>query len=797
MPAIRTSFSAEDFLSEDVRGAIHRRIREIGGIGLLAIAAAAAMALASWSVQDPSLSHATAAPVRNLLGAPGAIVADLLMQLIGLASIALVLPIAVWGWRLLTHRSLDRERLRLVLWILGALAATAFASSLPASRAWPLPTGLGGVIGDALLRIPASLMHAPLSGALRIAIGGATGMAAMVALAFSMGLGWRDRIEGEPEDAASDPAAEERSLISLGWIHHGILSLRARLGRLFRTAGRRAAPQAPKIRIEPASAESDDEAWEEEAEDEEDGPAPRARRRARSPARTGTKRSRRGFELPSLSLLTAPKSGDRTTLSAETIQENATALESVLADFGVRGEIINAHPGPVVTLYELEPAPGIKSSRVIGLSDDIARSMSALSARVAVVPGRNAIGIELPNPRRERVYLRELLASEDYATSGAKLPLCLGKTIGGEAVIVELARMPHLLIAGTTGSGKSVAINTMILSLVYRLRPEECKLIMVDPKMLELSVYDGIPHLLTPVVTDPKKAVVALKWAVREMEERYKKISKLGVRNIEGYNARVAEALARGETLTRTVHTGYDRESGDAIYEKENLELDPLPYVVVIVDEMADLMMVAGKDIEGAIQRLAQMARAAGIHVILATQRPSVDVITGTIKANFPTRISFQVTSKIDSRTILGEQGAEQLLGQGDMLYMAGGGRISRVHGPFVSDEEVEKVVRHLKSQGAPHYLDAVTADELEEEDGAVFDATAMGGEANDLYQQAVQIVLRDRKASTSYIQRRLQIGYNRAASIMERMEEEGVVGAANHAGKREILVGEGNDGRY
>ena len=800
MPAIRTGFSAEDFLPEDVRGAIHRRIREIGGIGLLALAAAAGTALASWSAQDPSLSHATAAPVRNLLGVPGAVAADLLMQLIGLASIAFVLPIAVWGWRLLTHRSLDRERLRLILWIFGALAATAFASSLPATRAWPLPTGLGGVIGDALLRVPASLAHAPLSGALRIAIAGVTGIAAIVALASSMGLGWRDRVEGEgePNDTASDPAAEEaRSWISLGGIHHGILSLRARLGRLLKTAGRPAAP-APKLRIEPAAAELDDEAWEEAAEDEEDGPAPRARKRKRAPARTGARRSRSGFELPSLSLLTAPKSSDRATLSVEAIQENATALESVLADFGVRGEIINARPGPVVTLYELEPAPGIKSSRVIGLSDDIARSMSALSARVAVVPGRNAIGIELPIPRRERVYLRELLASEDYATSGAKLPLCLGKTIGGEAVIVELARMPHLLIAGTTGSGKSVAINTMILSLVYRLRPDECKLIMVDPKMLELSVYDGIPHLLTPVVTDPKKAVVALKWAVREMEERYKKISKLGVRNIEGYNARVAEALARGETLTRTVHTGYDRESGDAIYEKENLELDPLPYVVVIVDEMADLMMVAGKDIEGAIQRLAQMARAAGIHVILATQRPSVDVITGTIKANFPTRISFQVTSKIDSRTILGEQGAEQLLGQGDMLYMAGGGRISRVHGPFVSDEEVEKVVRHLKSQGAPLYLDAVTAEELEEEDGAVFDATAMGGsESNDLYQQAVQIVLRDRKASTSYIQRRLQIGYNRAASIMERMEDEGVVGAANHAGKREILIGDGNDGRY
>jgi S-DNA-T family DNA segregation ATPase FtsK/SpoIIIE len=465
----------------------------------------------------------------------------------------------------------------------------------------------------------------------------------------------------------------------------------------------------------------------------------------------------------------------------------------------VRGEIINTRPGPVVTLYELEPAPGIKSSRVIGLADDIARSMSALSARVAVVAGRNAIGIELPNPSREKVYLRELLASSDYVDSAAKLPLCLGKAIGGEPVIADLTRMPHLLIAGTTGSGKSVGINTMIMSLVYRLRPDQCRLIMVDPKMLELSVYDGIPHLLAPVVTDPKKAVVALKWAVREMEERYKKMSKLGVRNIEGYNARLAEAKSKGEKLSRTVHTGYDKESGEAIYEKEELELDPLPFIVVIVDEMADLMMVAGKDIEGAVQRLAQMARAAGLHVILATQRPSVDVITGTIKANFPTRISFQVTSKIDSRTILGEQGAEQLLGQGDMLYMAGGGRISRVHGPFCSDEEVEKIVRHLKSQGTPHYLEAVTAaDDEDDEDNAVFDSTTMGApESGDLYQQAVEVVMRDRKASTSYIQRRLQIGYNRAASLMERMEKEGVVGQANHAGKREILIGEDAAERY
>jgi S-DNA-T family DNA segregation ATPase FtsK/SpoIIIE len=497
------------------------------------------------------------------------------------------------------------------------------------------------------------------------------------------------------------------------------------------------------------------------------------------------------FELPALDLLAEPKIWDSAEVPVEMLQENAATLENVLWDFNVKGEIINVRPGPVVTLYELEPAPGTKSSRVISLADDIARSMSAVSARVAVVQGRNAIGIELPNHKRETVFLRELLASQDFETSKQKLALCLGKTIGGEPVIADLARMPHLLVAGTTGSGKSVAINTMILSLVYRLSPAECRLIMVDPKMLELSVYDGIPHLLTPVVTDPKKAVVALKWAVREMEDRYRKMSKLGVRNIDGFNARVVEAKARGETITRTVQTGFDRETGEAVYEDEVMDLDALPYIVVIVDEMADLMMVAGKEIEGAIQRLAQMARAAGIHVILATQRPSVDVITGTIKANFPTRISFQVTSKIDSRTILGEMGAEQLLGQGDMLYMAGGGRITRVHGPFCSDEEVEKVVAHLKRQGRPQYLDAVTADEDEGAgaDAPVFDQGEFGSPSGDLYDQAVAVVLRDKKASTSYIQRRLQIGYNRAASLMERMEHEGIVGPANHAGKREILI--------
>jgi S-DNA-T family DNA segregation ATPase FtsK/SpoIIIE len=794
MSVIERGLDTLAVISDHFNEVVRRRLRELAGLGLIALAFTGAAALATWSVHDPSLSHATSAPVRNMLGAQGAIVADLLMQLLGLASVVLLLLVAILGWRLVTHRPLYRERWRLLLWLVAAVFAAAFASCLPRTATWPLPAGLGGVIGDAVVRIPAFVLG-PLSGMPRMVLAGVTGMLALAAFAVAAGMFWRDPHAEADDRSVRDEYQddEERTSVSLGWLVHGLLSLKARLRLLF--AERPASPArmaVARARLEPRFTEpaEAEEEFEEEAEDDAEAATPR-RRRTR-PARPAPRRSSGGYVLPSHNLLSAPRASERSMLSSSEIEENGRALESVLGDFGVRGEIINARPGPVVTLYELEPAPGIKSSRVIGLSDDIARSMSKLSARVAVVPGRNAIGIELPNPTREKVYLRELLDDDDYADTTAKLPLCLGKTIGGESVIVDLTRMPHLLIAGTTGSGKSVAINTMILSLVYRFKPDQCRLIMVDPKMLELSVYDGIPHLLTPVVTDPKKAVVALKWAVREMEERYKKMSKLGVRNIDGYNARVDEAKAKGETLTRTVHTGYDKESGEAIYEKEELELEALPYLVVIVDEMADLMMVAGKDIEGAIQRLAQMARAAGIHVILATQRPSVDVITGTIKANFPTRISFQVTSKIDSRTILGEQGAEQLLGQGDMLYMAGGGRISRVHGPFVSDEEVEKVVRHLKSQGVPQYLEAVTAEDELSEDGTVFDSTGMGaGDATDLYQQAVQIVTRDRKASTSYIQRRLQIGYNRAASLMERMELEGVVGQPNHAGKREILVEE------
>jgi DNA segregation ATPase FtsK/SpoIIIE, S-DNA-T family len=492
------------------------------------------------------------------------------------------------------------------------------------------------------------------------------------------------------------------------------------------------------------------------------------------------------YELPPAELLTAPPpTRHEERLDEEALSANARLLESVLEDFGVKGKIVKVRPGPVVALYELEPAPGTKSSRVISLADDIARSMSAISVRVAVVPGRNVLGIELPNARRETVYLRELLASEAYERTAAKLTLVLGKDIGGAPVIVDLARMPHLLIAGTTGSGKSVGINTMILSLLYRLPPSQCKFIMIDPKMLELSVYDGIPHLIAPVVTEPKKAVVALKWTVREMENRYRSMSMLGVRNIAGYNLRLQEAARKGEVLKRRVQTGFDAESGKPLFEEQPLEMAPLPYIVVVVDEFADLMLVAGKDIEAAVQRLSQMARAAGIHLLMATQRPSVDVITGTIKANFPTRVSFQVTSRIDSRTILGESGAEQLLGQGDMLYMAGGGRISRVHGPFVRDDEVEAVVNFLKDQGDPDYVEEVT---LEDDEAWMPDLEGGGASGDELYDRAVALVCRERKASTSFVQRYLQIGYNRAARIIERMEAEGVVSTANHVGKREVL---------
>ncbi|MEW5425063.1 DNA translocase FtsK 4TM domain-containing protein [Amorphus sp. 3PC139-8] len=927
-------------------------VRLVGAL-LVVVSLALIVALATWSVTDPSLSYAVDRPINNWLGWPGSVVADLLMQTVGLAApLVVVLPLAVAA-KLLRRRPPLLHWSRFLYALLAIAASAAALALVPASAGWPLPTGLGGALGDGVVAITV----APLGGAKGLAAIASVGVFALVAAfaAFrtavprprhrlaaaavaSRGFDVRPvqpasevtRRARPAQKRAPDPFEEEDDgeedggtlSAFAGRVTHWALATRARYRRRFagktgtqndprrrsgslRDALRKAtaaededvgfdtgfdeaaygeepAPPLRRRRVEPRfdlgawtdeveeavddvrQARDDrdetrfsrepeaDEAQDDPFADDNDDPDPyddppfdvdddpfdaaddgptyqparETRAQAASPARERSQpqsvpavttrvsapagpakagkriireaqpsllRNPGEYEHPPLGLLMAPPAGRRDTgMTPESLEQNARILEGVLEDFGVRGEIINVRPGPVVTLYELEPAPGIKSSRVIGLADDIARSMSAVSARVAVISGKNAIGIELPNERRETVFLRELLASADFEKSKARLPLALGKTIGGESVITDLARMPHLLVAGTTGSGKSVSINTMILSLLYRLKPEQCRLIMVDPKMLELSVYDGVPHLLTPVVTDPKKAVVALKWAVREMEERYRKMAKLGVRNIDGYNNRLAEAQKKGETLTRVVQTGFDRESGEAIFEEETLDFEPMPYIVIIVDEMADLMMVAGKDIEGAIQRLAQMARAAGLHLIMATQRPSVDVITGTIKANFPTRISFQVTSKIDSRTILGEMGAEQLLGQGDMLYMAGGGRIQRVHGPFVSDEEVEEIVAHLKAQGVPDYLDQVTEEDGETASQSSFDLGVDNmSESDDLYDKAVAVVLRDRKASTSYIQRRLSIGYNRAASLIERMEDEGVVGPANHAGKRDILVPE------
>src|ERR1051326_1428100 len=758
------------------------------GIALLVLAIAVFVSLLSYDAADPSLNVATGREPSNWLGATGAYGADLLFQLFGVAALAFGLTLAAWGWRASKGGRFSQFALRALALILGALLLAAALGAVPELLA--LPAGTGGIPGRMAMFFTgkiAAAFSAPWLGVVVPILFAALGLV-LVFLATGI------------------------RAVALG---HAALTIGGAAWRGTLALGRLAFRRREKARQEDAWEDEEEEtaSYEDDFDDDTDiprsdeaydAPSPRdlpGKRRQRDERRRKPKGkpdlqpalnlAEGEYQLPPLGLLAeTPVESTAPAYSDDALEENARLLEAVLGDFGVRGRIVAVRPGPVVTLYELEPAAGVKSSRVISLSDDIARSMSAVAARVAVIPGRNVIGIELPDRKRETVYLRELFSAAEYEKSRAPLTLALGKTIGGEPVMADLAKMPHLLIAGTTGSGKSVALNTMILSLLYRMPPEHCRVIMIDPKMLELSVYDGIPHLLAPVVIDPKKAVVALKWAVKEMESRYGKMAKVGVRGVEAFNERVRKASEKGEVLKRTVQTGFDRETGQPVYEDEVLELEPMPYIVVVVDEMADLMMISGKEIEGAVQRLAQMARAAGIHLIAATQRPSVDVITGTIKANFPTRISFQVTSKIDSRAILGEQGAEQLLGQGDMLYMAAGGRIKRIHGPFVSDHEVEDVVRFLKSQGQPEYLDAVTEEPDEETDDPY---ALMGGgnreSGDDLYDKALAVVARDKKASTSYIQRRLQIGYNGASSLIERMEQDGVVSAPNHKGVREVLL--------
>ena len=808
------------FASPAVRALMSQRSAEFGGLLLGLLGLAILVALATYDPRDPSLNTATTRHVSNMAGPGGAMLADILLQGFGIFAALPGLAMLTWCWRIASRRGLGSftGRFAALLAAMPLLAAAISVLPIPAAASWPVMAGLGGSIGKIVANAELGAGHSLfgivgaasiwlLSTALAVVLGllslglsrsewRSAGHAAGVAARFSVsggrgavgalsrGAGGVSNASGwlvnlvnrgpglEPDDPPGLPAARPRPVV-------------------------RQPPPGDTIRPDPRQDLTQSDAPQSDQHESEPIAIPvRGLKFVPPPSRKAHQPSlplaEEGWKFPSMDLLKPPPPRASTGPSEEALQANARLLETVLSDYGVQGEIVEIRPGPVVTLYELVPAPGIRSARVIGLADDIARSLAVTAVRIATVPGRNVIGIEVPNSKRETVFLSEILSSDEVLKHAGRLSLALGKDISGKAVVADLSRMPHLMIAGTTGSGKSVGVNAMILSLLYRLSPDQCRLILIDPKMLELSIYEGIPHLMAPVVTEPAKAVTALKWTVREMERRYRAMSQLGVRNVGGYNDRVADARAKGEVVTRRVQTGFDPDTGRPTFEEQPLALEPLPFIVVVVDEMADLMMVAGKEIEQAVQRLAQMARAAGIHVIMATQRPSVDVITGTIKANFPTRISFQVISKFDSRTILGEQGAEQLLGMGDMLFMQGGGRITRVHGPFVSDDEVEKVVAFLREQGEPAYLDDVT--EPAEGNGGDADPLFSGiAGANDsdksLFDQAVAVVAREGKASTSFIQRHLNIGYNKAAKLIEQMEKEGIVGVANHVGKREILV--------
>jgi S-DNA-T family DNA segregation ATPase FtsK/SpoIIIE len=761
---------------DGVKKGVRRSGTLLGGATLIVGALLSAVALVNYRPSDPAFNTSAAGPVKNWLGSMGAYGSDLLLSLWGPPAALLIPLMIVLGLRL--ARGADAGRwMRALLLTIGGMAAIGTAAALLWGGAVNgLPAGWGGAFGLSLAKL----------------IEGGIGMI------------------GEP--AVAEPfrlvAIALTALTGLFLLYLG-LGLRAE-ERAWMASRRVSMPRLPQRAAEPEAA--DDDLYEEDDEQEEQQPAAKRARapviNAPEPPRTVindraapdmTKRPARerqpslalgdAYQLPTLDLLNPPPPVANTTLDKAALERNARLLESVLEDFSVKGEIVEVRPGPVVTMYELEPASGIKASRVIQLADDIARNMSALSARVATIPGRSVIGIELPNAKREMVTLSELVASDAFEDQQASLPLILGKNIAGDPVVADLAPMPHLLVAGTTGSGKSVGLNCMILSLLYRLTPEQCRMIMIDPKMLELSIYEDIPHLLSPVVTEPAKAIRALKWTVEQMEDRYRMMASVGVRALSSFNAKVREAKVKGQPLGRKVQTGYDQESGQPTYEMEELEYEVLPQIVVIIDELADLMMTAGKEVEFLIQRLAQKARAAGIHLIMATQRPSVDVITGVIKANLPTRISFSVTSKIDSRTILGEQGAEQLLGKGDMLYMPGGKQIARVHGPFVSDEEVRAVADFWRGQGHPEYVQSVT--EEPEDGGYMFEGQPTGDDdaETSIYKKAVQVVAESQKASTSYLQRQLRVGYNNAARLIERMEKEGKVSAPDHVGRREVLI--------
>ena len=744
------------------------------GAFIITFTLAAFVSLIGYDAMDASSNVATARQINNYLGSFGSKLADFIVTYWGISLAAfLVAPIS-WGYNCLRLREFLHPYTRIMAFFLGSLFLSIFLGLLPSEYFGQYK--LGGSIGHLFASLSmnsSNIFNFPFRREILLFV---SFCLTMLSFNFAVGITYKTWYKGF------------RAIVVYTWkflrlcfriIALGISKIKFSRNReeMDELVVKPEKEKAPKERKEPKV----------KAEKEE---TPAASQNKATPKPAKKKDIDDGYMYPDVNLLSRPKDKGGNLISEKELESIARDLENVLQEFGVNGKIVKVRPGPVVTLYELEPAPGTKTARVIGLADDIARSMSAVSVRIAVVPGSNTIGIEMPNKNRETVWFKDLLEDPAFRETKNTLNVVLGKDIGGRNVYADLAKMPHLLVAGTTGSGKSVGVNTMILSLLYRMRPEECKLIMIDPKMLEFSMYNGIPHLLTPVITDPAKAVIGLKWAVKEMEDRYRAMAQLNVRNIAGYNQKLQELKASGEKIERTVQTGFDAETGKPIFEKQELDLTPLPYIVIVVDEMADLMLVAGKDVEAAIQRLAQMARAAGLHLIMSTQRPSVDVITGTIKANFPTRISFQVTSKIDSRTILGEQGAEQLLGMGDMLYMPAGQRPIRVHGSFVKDSEVEKVVEFLKTQREPEYVSGVTEGELSEKDsGSVFDkGDFAAGSDEDLYAQAVAIVQNDKKASTSYIQRKLRIGYNRAASLIDKMEEEGIISAADHVGRREVL---------
>lgn len=804
----------QNSLSHNVQAFIARRLVDGFAFVLTLGGGFIIFALLSYSQSDPSWNTAAEADadIANWMGGQGAWVADLFLQTLGLGALVLGGVLVVWGARSFRRQALSPLWLRGICALIAALSLSIACSQIP-SGGWLSHPYMGSSAGTLILNV-----LGPMGSGVSSWFGPVTISIVFGALACALGAYaaavTRDEVALFMQRSWFLMTGVALYLIGLvqgfrNWIAHhndpdyrpdpmAVLKAFPKITPTLSSGS--SERKSPVVQAEPPAAQAVPKSEPQAAApvaQKPQGDIPvvtsQAAKKVQASPQQNFSLDGEDWKLPPLDLLETPPEGEKPChLNEDALRKNAELLQNVLADFNVEGDITSIYPGPVVTLYELEPAPGVKSAKVIGLADDIARSMSAVSVRVAVVPGRNVIGIELPNKTREMVYMQELLASELYEKDRAALPLVLGKDIGGQPILADLAKMPHLLVAGTTGSGKSVAVNTMILSLLYRLSPEKCRFIMIDPKMLELSVYDGIPHLLTPVVTEPGKAVVALKWTVNEMEERYRAMSKLGVRNVDGYNARIREAIEKGEVITKKVQTGFD-DNGAAVYEDQPMDLVELPYIVVIVDEFADLMLVAGKDVEGAIQRLAQMARAAGIHLIMATQRPSVDVITGVIKANFPTRISFQVTSKVDSRTILGEGGAEQLLGRGDMLYMAPGGRVTRVHGPFVSDPDVEKVVRDLKGKAEPAYIDSITSGEgldASEVMNAIFEERGSGGEqVDELYDQAVALVAREGKASTSFVQRYLQIGYNRAARIIEEMERQGVISAASPTGKREVLV--------